>query len=69
MTTKRQKQAVLFCEEWLDDVSFNGDINNNVEVSNFLSLHLEDAKSEYNHAYELYSDEAIYRDMAMEYYD
>jgi hypothetical protein len=44
MTTKRQKAAVHFCENWLH-VSFEGDINNFKEVSNFLSQYLDDAKN------------------------
>ena len=44
MTTKRQKAAVNFCEEWLK-VTFEGDINNFKEVSNFLSQHLDNAKN------------------------
>ena len=47
MTTDRQKAAVHFCEQWLD-VTFNGDINNFRQVSNFLSIYLEEAKSLYN---------------------
>ena len=47
MTTNRQKAAVHFCEQWLD-VTFNGDINNFRQVSNFLSTYLKEAKSLYN---------------------
>lgn len=43
MTTPRQKAAVHFCEQWLN-VTFEGDINNFNEVSEFLSEYLEDAK-------------------------
>lgn len=43
MTTKRQKAAVRFCEETLH-VSFEGDINDRKQVSNFLDMYLEDAK-------------------------
>lgn len=43
MTTPRQKAAVHFCEQWLK-VTFEGDINNFNEVSNFLSEYLEEAK-------------------------
>lgn len=43
MTTKRQKEAVHFCEKWLQ-IKFKGDINNFKQVSNFLSKYLEDAK-------------------------
>ena len=53
MTTKRQKEAVHFCEEWLD-ISFEGDINNFNQVSNFLSMYLDSAKSYFNDAVESY---------------
>lgn len=53
MTTKRQKEAVYFCEEWLD-ISFEGDINNFNQVSNFLSMYLDSAKSTFNDAVESY---------------
>lgn len=53
MTTKRQKGAVHFCEEWLD-ISFEGDINNFNQVSNFLSMYLDSAKSTFNDAVESY---------------
>ena len=43
MTTDKQKAAVHFCEEWLN-VTFNGDINNFQQISNFLSEYLEEAK-------------------------
>ena len=46
MTTSRQKAAVHFCEQWLN-VTFEGDINNFRQVSNFLSIYLEKAKSLY----------------------
>ena len=46
MTTSRQKAAVHFCEQWLN-VTFNGDINNFQQVSNFLLEYLEDAKNLY----------------------
>ena len=44
MTTNRQKVAVRFCETWLD-ISFEGDINNFNQVSNFLSTYLDAAKA------------------------
>lgn len=53
MTTKRQKEAVHFCEEWLD-ISFEGDINNFNQVSNFLSMYLDSAKSTFDDAVESY---------------
>ena len=43
MTTDRQKAAVNFCEEWLN-VTFEGDINDFQQVSNFLSIYLDEAK-------------------------
>lgn len=47
MTTNKQKDAVHFCERWLN-VTFNGDINNSRQVSNFLSIYLQEAKNLYN---------------------
>ncbi len=44
MTTSRQKAAVHFCEQWLH-ITFEGNINNFQEVSNFLSEYLDDAKN------------------------
>lgn len=46
MTTSSQKAAVYFCEKWLN-ITYNDDINNFQQVSNFLSEHLEDAKLTY----------------------
>ena len=46
MTTNSQKAAVHFCEQWLN-VTYNSDINNFQQVSNFLSEYLEDAKLAY----------------------
>ena len=46
MTTGRQKAAVHFCEQWLN-ITFNDDINNFQQVSNFLSEYLEEAKNLY----------------------
>ena len=46
MATDKQKAAVHFCEKWLN-VTFNGDINNFQQVSNFLSEYLEEAKLTY----------------------
>ena len=43
MTTKRQKAAEQFCEEW-EFPKFNGDINNFKQVSTYLSRYLELAK-------------------------
>lgn len=47
MTTNRQKAAVHFCEQWLH-VTFEGDINDFQQVSHFLSIYLDEAKSLYN---------------------
>lgn len=44
MTTEKQKNAVQFCEEVLG-VDFAGDINSYEEVSKYLSLYLNLAKS------------------------
>ncbi len=47
MTTNRQKAAVNFCEQWLN-VTFEGNINDFQQVSYFLSIYLDEAKSLYN---------------------
>lgn len=47
MTTNRQKAAVHFCEQWLN-VTFEGNINDFKQVSYFLSIYLDEAKSLYN---------------------
>lgn len=55
-STERQRAAVHFCEQWLK-VEFKGDINNFSQVSDFLSLYLEEAKDMYEDArceYEAY---------------
>lgn len=44
MTTDKQKRAVIFCERILHNIIFRGDINDSIDVSKFLSEHLEDAK-------------------------
>lgn len=46
MTTKKQKAAVRFCEDYLS-IEFIGDIEDYHQVSNFLSEYLEDAKNLY----------------------
>lgn len=46
MTTKRQKAAIKFCKEWLS-ITFEGDITDFYEVSDFLAEHLDDAKRIY----------------------
>lgn len=50
MTTKRQKAAVLYCEQWLR-VEFAGDINNFQQVSDFLSEYLQEAKDLHKELY------------------
>lgn len=47
MTTNRQKAAVHFCEQWLN-ITFEGNINNFQQVSYFLSIYLDEAKSIYD---------------------
>lgn len=44
MTTNKQKAAVHFCEQWLN-ITFEGNINNFQQVSYFLSIYLDEAKS------------------------
>lgn len=46
MVTERQKSAVHFCEEWLH-ISFDGDINDRIQVNEFLDEHLDDAENLY----------------------
>ena len=53
MATDRQKAAVHFCEQWLN-ITFNSDINNFQQVSNFLLEYLGEAK-------------LIYEEIACEY--
>lgn len=47
MTTNRQKAAVHFCEQWLG-ITFEGNIDDFQQVSYFLSIYLDEAKSLYN---------------------
>lgn len=47
MTTDKQKAAVHFCEQWLN-ITFEGNINDFQQVSYFLSIYLDEAKSLYN---------------------
>ena len=47
MTTNKQKNAVHFCEQWLN-VTFEGNINDFQQVSYFLSIYLDEAKSLYD---------------------
>ena len=46
-TTKRQKAAVHFCEQWLN-ITFEGNIEDKYQVSIFLGEYLQDAKNLYN---------------------
>ena len=57
-STARQKGAVKFVEEWLD-ITFNGDINNFYEVSDFLSEYLDEAKQMYDEIYCEYTSYAF----------
>ena len=47
MTTNKQKAAVHFCEQWLN-VTFKGNINDFQQVSYFLSIYSDEAKSLYD---------------------
>lgn len=47
MTTNKQRAAVYFCEQWLN-VTFEGNINDFQQVSYFLSIYLDEAKSLYD---------------------
>lgn len=53
MTTQKQKEAVRFCEQWLN-LKFEGNINNGADVTPFLAAYLEDAKE-------------MHREIALEY--
>lgn len=55
MTTKRQKDAVRYCENMLD-IKFNGDINNFNQVSSFLNQYLEEAKIREEDILQCYDD-------------
>ena len=57
-STARQRAAVKFVEEWLD-ITFNGDINNFYEVSDFLSEYLDEAKQMYDEIYCEYTSYAF----------
>ena len=46
-TTKRQRTAVHFCEQWLN-ITFEGNIEDKYQVSIFLGEYLQDAKNLYN---------------------
>ena len=60
MTTDKQKAAVHFCEQWLN-ITYNSDINNFQQVSNFLSEYLGEAKLTYEEA------KLTYEEIACEY--
>lgn len=47
MTTNKQRAAVHFCEQWLN-VTFEGNINDFQQVSHFLLIYLDEAKSLYD---------------------
>ena len=47
MTTKRQRAAVHFCEQWLN-ITFEGNIEDKYQVSVFLGEYLQEAKDLYN---------------------
>lgn len=47
MTTNKQKSAVHFCERWLN-ITFNGDIEDKHQVSEFLNEYLQEAENSYN---------------------
>lgn len=55
MTTKRQRDAVRYCENMLD-IKFNGDINNFNQVSSFLNQYLEEAKIREEDILQCYDD-------------
>ena len=46
-TTKKQRAAVHFCEQWLN-ITFEGNIEDKYQVSIFLGEYLQDAKDLYN---------------------
>ena len=56
MTTDKQKSAVHFCEEWLH-ISFEGDLENKVEVDLFLSEYFNEAQLIYNEVQVEYSSQ------------
>ena len=47
MITNKQKAAVHFCEQWLN-ITFEGDIEDKNQVSEFLEEYLQEAKNIYN---------------------
>lgn len=56
MITNKQKAAVHFCEQWLN-ITFEGDIEDKNQVSEFLKEYLQEAKDLYNeikYEYEAY---------------
>ena len=46
-TTKRQRAAVHFCEQWLN-ITFEGNIEDKYQVSIFLGEYLQEAKDLYD---------------------
>ena len=54
-TTKRQRAAVHFCEQWLN-ITFEGNIEDKYQVSIFLGEYLQDAKNLYTAQYILTVD-------------
>lgn len=46
MTTNKQKAAIHLCEQFLH-ISYVGDIEDKDSISQFLSIHLKDAKDVY----------------------
>ena len=57
--TQRMVQAVKFCEQVLD-AKFNGDIENFLDVSSFLSTYLDEAKLRMSDAAESYYSNFFY---------
>ena len=56
MIADKQKAAVHFCEQWLN-ITFEGDIEDKNQVSEFLEEYLQEAKDLYNeikYEYEAY---------------
>ena len=47
MITDKQKAAVHFCEQWLN-ITFEGDIEDKNQVSEFLKEYLQEAENIYN---------------------
>lgn len=56
MTTEKQKCAVHFCERWLH-ISFEGDLEDKIEVDLFLSEYFNEAQLAYNEVQIEYSSQ------------